>query len=270
MSAHDFSFTSLDGRKLPLGDYRGRPLLVVNTASFCGFTPQYADLEALWRRYRARGLVIIGVPSNDFGEQEPGSAQEIGEFCRSRYAVDFPLTEKQTVIGPDAHPFFRWIADTLGEAGAPRWNFHKFLVAPDGSLAGAWPSAVRPGDPAIIEQMRSRRVMFGNILQPDECWMLDGRLPTVSLRMNRQSKNAQRIAERLFSKPQIRHVYYPTLYDDDEQIRIRLDQCDYPGGIWDLLRKGLEPKEGDSVILCGAALPILASLGAVAAATTLL
>ncbi len=153
MTAHDFSFVAIDGTPLPLAAYRGRPLLVVNTASFCGFTPQYAELETLWRRYRARGLIVIGVPSNDFGEQEPGSAEEIRTLCETRYAVDFPLTEKQRVIGPAAHGFFRWIADELGEAGAPRWNFHKYLVAPDGSLAGAWPSAVRPTDRAIIAEI---------------------------------------------------------------------------------------------------------------------
>ncbi len=153
MSGYDFAFRSIDGQPLPLAQYRGRPLLVVNTASFCGFTAQYADLQALWRRYRPRGLVVIGVPSNDFGEQEPGSAQEIKQFCESRYAVDFPLTEKQDVVGPEAHPFFRWIAAELGEAGAPRWNFHKYLVGPDGSLAGAWPSAVRPTDRAVTDEI---------------------------------------------------------------------------------------------------------------------
>jgi methionine-gamma-lyase len=106
----------------------------------------------------------------------------------------------------------------------------KYLSGFSDLLAGA----ALAKDPEIIRQMRSRRVMFGNILQPDECWMLDGRLPTVSLRMNRQSKNAQRIAERLVGKPQIRHIYYPTLFDDSEQIRIRLAQCDYPGGIFSI------------------------------------
>ena len=153
MSGYDFAFTSIDGQPLALAQFRGRPLLVVNTASFCGFTDQYKDLEALWRRYRARGLVVIGVPSNDFGEQEPGSAQEIKQFCESRYAVDFPLTEKQPVIGAAAHPFFRWIADELGEAGTPRWNFHKYLVGPDGGLAGAWPSSVRPTDRAVTGEI---------------------------------------------------------------------------------------------------------------------
>ncbi len=153
MTAYDYTFAAIDGTPLPLAQYRGRPLLVVNTASLCGFTPQYADLEALWRRYGERGLVVIGVPSNDFGEQEPGTAAEIKQFCQSRYAVDFPLTERQDVIGPKAHPFFRWIAEELGEAGTPRWNFHKYLVDPEGGLAAVWPSTVRPTDHVVTDEI---------------------------------------------------------------------------------------------------------------------
>jgi glutathione peroxidase len=152
-NAHRFTFAALDGGALPLAQWRGRPVLVVNTASYCGYTPQYAELEALWRRYRERGLVVLGVPSNDFGQQEPGSAAEIEAFCRTRYGVDFPLTEKTRVIGADAHPFYRWIAATLGEAGTPRWNFHKYLIGPDGALAGAWPAQVSPSDPAILAEI---------------------------------------------------------------------------------------------------------------------
>ena len=151
--AYQFEFVSLDGGKLPLASWRGRPVLVVNTASFCGYTPQYRDLEALWRRYRERGLVVLGVPSNDFGQQEPGSASEIKQFCETNYQVDFPLTEKYRVIGGDAHPCYRWVTAQIGEDGAPRWNFHKYLIGPDGSLAGAWPSRVGPLDPAITGEI---------------------------------------------------------------------------------------------------------------------
>jgi glutathione peroxidase len=157
--AYGFEFVSIDGEPLPLEAWRGRPVLVVNTASFCGYTPQYRDLEALWQRYRDRGLVVIGVPSNDFGQQEPGSAPEIKQFCMTHYAVDFPLTEKCRVIGGEAHPFYRWIAEILAEGGAPRWNFHKYLIGPDGQLAGAWPTQVTPSDRQItseIEQLLSR------------------------------------------------------------------------------------------------------------------
>lgn len=153
--AYQFEFVSLDGDKLPLAAWRGRPVLVVNTASYCGYTPQYRDLEALWRRYREQGLVVLGVPSNDFGEQEPGTPAEIRQFCDTKYQVDFPLTGKIRVVGGAAHPFYRWVAATLGDAGAPRWNFHKYLVGPDGQLAGAWPAQVRPTDAAVTAEIET-------------------------------------------------------------------------------------------------------------------
>ena len=155
MSAHDYSFKSIDGAALPLAAYRGKPVLVVNTASFCGFTPQYKELEALWRKYQKRGLVVLGVPSNDFGQQEPGSAAEIKSFCAANYAIDFPLAAKERVIGPEAHPFYRWVAGELGEDAAPRWNFHKYLVGPDGTLAGMWPSRVSPGSAEIAREIEA-------------------------------------------------------------------------------------------------------------------
>jgi glutathione peroxidase len=155
MTAYEFSFPSIDGEQLKLADWRGRPVLVVNTASFCGFTPQYKALEALWRRYKVRGLVVLGVPSNDFGQQEPGTAKEIKEFCETNYDIDFPLAEKQKVVGADAHPFYRWVVAELGEGAAPRWNFHKYLVAPDGTLAGTWPSRVDPLSAEITREVET-------------------------------------------------------------------------------------------------------------------
>ena len=155
MTAHEFGFTSIEGQPLPMSAWKGRPVLVVNTASFCGYTPQYKDLEALWRKYRERGLVVLGVPSNDFGQQEPGTAKEIKEFCETNYDIGFPLAEKQKVLGGDAHPFYRWVVAELGEGGAPRWNFHKYLVAPDGTLAGAWPSRVTPLAPEVTREIET-------------------------------------------------------------------------------------------------------------------
>jgi glutathione peroxidase len=158
MTAYDFDFESIEGGSLPLKAWRGKPILVVNTASFCGFTPQYTDLEKLWGKYKDRGLVVLGVPSNDFGQQEPGSAKEIKAFCET-YDVSFPLTEKQKVLGPEAHPFYRWIAAELGDAGVPRWNFHKYLIDANGDLAGAWPSRVTPLSPEVtgaVEQALKR------------------------------------------------------------------------------------------------------------------
>jgi glutathione peroxidase len=151
--AYGFEFHTIDGAPLPLARYRGKPVLVVNTASFCGYTPQYRGLQALHERYAPRGLVVLGVPSNDFGAQEPGTAEEIKTFCSRNYRVTFPLAAKEHVVGSGAHPFYRWITDELGEAGQPRWNFHKYLLAPDGSLAGAWPSSVAPEASEITQEI---------------------------------------------------------------------------------------------------------------------
>jgi glutathione peroxidase len=144
MTAYDFSFTSIEGEPMPLAGYRGKALLVVNTASFCGFTPQYEGLQALWREYRDRGLVVIGVPSNDFGQQEPGSTKEIKQFCETNFDIDFPMTEKYVVRGADAHPFYKWAAAALGTMSEPRWNFYKILVAPDGTAVDWFASTTGP------------------------------------------------------------------------------------------------------------------------------
>jgi len=145
-----YEFQTLDAQPLPLAGFRGKAVLLVNTASQCGYTPQYAGLQSLWQRFRERGLLVLGVPSNDFGGQEPGSGQQIADFSAARYRVDFPLTEKVSVIGPHAHPLYRQIAQELGEGGSPRWNFHKFLFDRDGELAGAWPARVAPDDPPLL------------------------------------------------------------------------------------------------------------------------
>ena len=143
-TAFDFSFTSIEGKAMPLEAYRGHPVLIVNTASFCGYTPQYKGLEALWQRYRDKGLVVIGVPSNDFGAQEPKGEAAIKEFCEVNYDVDFPLTKKQVVKGASAHPFYLWAASVGGKEAMPAWNFHKLLIGPDGALVRAFPSATEP------------------------------------------------------------------------------------------------------------------------------
>jgi glutathione peroxidase len=155
MNAYDFSFETIDGKALPLTEFQGKAVLVVNTASKCGLTPQYVGLEALYRKYRDQGLVVLGVPANDFGKQEPGTNAEIAEFCTTRFAVDFPMASKETVIGGEAHPFYRWAAETLGEDSAPKWNFHKYLIGKDGALAGVFGSRMAPDDPAIISAIET-------------------------------------------------------------------------------------------------------------------
>jgi glutathione peroxidase len=145
-SAHDFDFTSIDGQPLPMSAFKGKAVLVVNTASQCGLTPQYAGLEALWSDYRGRGLVVLGVPSNDFGAQEPGTEDQIKTFCETRFAVDFPMTSKAVVKGEGAHPFYRWAKAELGEQAEPKWNFHKILVGKDGQAVRGFGSRTEPDD----------------------------------------------------------------------------------------------------------------------------
>ena len=148
-TAYDFAFRSIDGTALPLSNFEGNALLVVNVASRCGLTPQYSALEALWQSYRDRGLVVLGVPANDFGAQEPGTEQEIKTFCETRFAIDFPLTAKEHVIGAEAHPLYKWIAGELGEDAAPKWNFHKYLFGRDGAIAGTFGSRTTPDASAL-------------------------------------------------------------------------------------------------------------------------
>jgi glutathione peroxidase len=149
VTAYAFSFKGLDGGAILLAEHAGHPVMVVNTASLCGYTPQYAGLQALWTRYRPRGLLVLGVPSNDFGGQEPGGPNDIHATAQGEYHVTFPLTEKVTVKGPNAHPFYKWAAQ-IRPQDAPRWNFHKYLVGRDGTLVAGFASAVEPTDPKII------------------------------------------------------------------------------------------------------------------------
>ena len=148
ITAYAFSFPALSEGEIRLADYSGRPLLVVNTASLCGYTPQYAGLQQLWTEFGERGLGMIGVPSNDFGGQEPGGAAEIAETAQHQYAVTFPIAAKAVVVGPNAHPFYRWAAEARPK-DVPRWNFHKYLIGRDGYIADVFASAVEPTDTRV-------------------------------------------------------------------------------------------------------------------------
>ena len=148
MTAYAFSFAALKGGDIKLGDYAGKPILVVNTASMCGYTPQYAGLQDLWRRYHERGLMIVGVPSNDFGGQEPGGATEIAETAQHQYGVTFPIAAKAIVKGANAHPFYKWAAEARPK-DVPRWNFHKYLIGRDGYIAEVFPESVEPSDTRV-------------------------------------------------------------------------------------------------------------------------
>ena len=150
-NALQFSFTSIDGKPMPLSKFKGKTVLVVNTASQCGYTPQYSALEAVYKKYKKKGLVVLGVPSNDFGGQEPGSNAEIKKFCEGNYDVDFPLTDKYDVKGDTAHPFYKWAAATGGDAAVPKWNFHKLLIDKNGNLIAEFPTKTKPDAPDVTK-----------------------------------------------------------------------------------------------------------------------
>lgn len=148
-TAYDFKASSLEGKPVALQEFTGKVMLVVNTASKCGFTPQYEGLEALYQKYRDRGLVVLGFPCNQFGEQEPGSADEIGSFCQKNYGVSFPMFEKIEVNGEAAHPLYRWLKQTApGLLGSERikWNFTKFLVDRRGGVVERYAPTTKPAD----------------------------------------------------------------------------------------------------------------------------
>ena len=148
ITAYGFSFPALEGGDIRLGDFAGKPFMVVNTASLCGYTPQYAGLQELWKEFHGRGLAIIGVPSNDFGGQEPGGSKEIAETAQHQYGVTFPIAAKAVVKGANAHPFYKWAAEARPK-DLPRWNFHKYLIGRDGYIAEVFPETVVPTDTRV-------------------------------------------------------------------------------------------------------------------------
>jgi glutathione peroxidase len=152
-------FDGLMGGEIDLAAYRGKVILVVNTASQCGFTGQYAGLESLYQTRQRDGLVIVGVPSNDFGGQEPGSAGEIKKFCELNYGVSFPMTAKYVVTGARAHPFYRTALTRLGASAEPAWNFHKILVGKNGQPITAFPSGITPDAPELVRAINAALAM---------------------------------------------------------------------------------------------------------------
>lgn len=150
----DHQFTNLQsGQPMPLCQFAGKVILVVNTASYCGFTSQYDGLEKLYDRLKVRGFVVVGFPSNDFGAQEPGSDREIADFCRLTYGVEFPMVSKTVVKGPQANAFYKRLGEITGST--PRWNFHKYLISRDGGKVVAYGSATSPDDPALLAQIET-------------------------------------------------------------------------------------------------------------------
>ena len=153
-NAYDYSFDALTGGPLPMTTFKDKVVLVVNVASKCGLTPQYDALEKLYSDYKDRGLVVLGVPSNQFAGQEPGTAEEIEEFCRTTYGIDFPMAAKVDVKGEDAHPFYKWAKEEVGEPAEPVWNFHKLLVGKDGKLINVFGPRTTPDDPEVVKAIK--------------------------------------------------------------------------------------------------------------------
>lgn len=145
-NAHDFTMNDIDGKPVALSQYKGKAVLFVNVASRCGYTPQYAGLESLYRKYKGKGFVIVGVPANNFGGQEPGSNEEIKQFCTRKYDVTFPMLSKVSVKGSDIAPLYAYLTGTSGEV---KWNFTKFLVGKDGKVIAKFDSGVAPEDPSL-------------------------------------------------------------------------------------------------------------------------
>jgi glutathione peroxidase len=152
---YDFTLTGNDGKPMPMDQFKGKVVMLVNTASECGYTPQYEGLEAVWKANKDKGLVIVGVPSNDFGGQEPGSNAEIATFCKLNYGVTFPLADKSVVSGSSAIPVYKWANGKAGMLGSPKWNFHKYLFGKDGTFINWYSTATKPDGPKIAAALEA-------------------------------------------------------------------------------------------------------------------
>ena len=165
-TVYDFSFNCLNkNQKLNLSDFKGKVILIVNTASKCGFTTQYSGLEAIYNEYKDKGFIIIGVPSNDFGRQEPGNNEDIANFCQLNYGITFIMVEKEKISGKDAHPFYKWAKKTLGFGTAPKWNFHKYLINRQGELINHFHSTTSPQSDSLkkaIEAALNKPILKSN------------------------------------------------------------------------------------------------------------
>ena len=151
--AYDFKFKNLDGSNLNLSEFKEKVIIVINVASQCGFTNQYEDMQSIWEKYQKKDVVILGVPSNDFGQQEPGNSQEIKNFCEAKFGISFPMTEKVSVKGTNAHPFYSWAHKNFGKSAIPKWNFHKIIIDKNGKVADTFASIVNPSSKKFIKAL---------------------------------------------------------------------------------------------------------------------
>ena len=151
--AYNFKFNDLDGSQLNLSEYKNKVIVVINVASQCGFTNQYEGMQQVWEKYQAKGVIILGVPSNDFGGQEPGSNKEIKNFCEAKFGITFPMTEKVTVKGENAHPFYIWAKENHGKSAIPKWNFHKIIIGKEGKIDDTFASITSPSSKKFIKAL---------------------------------------------------------------------------------------------------------------------
>ena len=149
--AYDFNFKDLDGSEISLSEYKDKVIIVVNVASQCGFTKQYEDMQNIWDKYQEQGIVMLGIPSNDFGNQEPGTSKDIKNFCESKFGITFPMTEKAIVKGENAHPFYKWAKENHGKSAVPKWNFHKIIIGKDGKIFDTFTSITKPSSKKFIK-----------------------------------------------------------------------------------------------------------------------
>jgi len=148
--AYDFNFNDLDGSVLNLSEFNNKVMVIVNVASKCGFTSQYDDLQKVWDKYQKKEIVLIGVPSNDFGNQEPGNNEDIKNFCEAKFGITFPMTEKVIVKGKNAHPFYKWAKENHGNSAVPKWNFHKIIVGKNGKVIDTFASTTNPSSKKFV------------------------------------------------------------------------------------------------------------------------
>ena len=151
--AYDFNFNDLDGTTINLEEYKNKVIVVVNVASQCGFTSQYEDMQEVWKNYQTKGIMMIGVPSNDFGAQEPGTNKEIKNFCEAKFSITFPMTEKVSVKGVKAHPFYVWAKNNHGKSAVPKWNFHKIIIDKSGKINETFSSVTNPSSKRFMKTL---------------------------------------------------------------------------------------------------------------------
>ena len=149
--AYDYKFNDIEGSELNLNKFKNKVIVVVNVASQCGFTKQYEDMQKVWENYQNKGVVMLGVPSNDFGKQEPGTSEEIKNFCEAKFGITFPMTAKVSVKGENAHPFYIWARENHGKSAIPKWNFHKIIISKDGKVLDTFASMTNPSSKRFIK-----------------------------------------------------------------------------------------------------------------------